>query len=77
MFHQNLLVTRCTDRIIPAEGPGATAAPKRPAVLMPDEYLPPNRILFVQNLPAETITKEALTELFSQYVVYSACVRHN
>ena len=44
---------------------------------MPDEYLPPNRILFVQNLPAETITKEALTELFSQYVVYSACVRHN
>ena len=38
---------------------GASAAPasKRPNVQMPDEYLPPNKILFLQNLP-ETVTKE-------------------
>ena len=34
---------------------------------MPDEYLPPNRVLFIQNLPVE-VTKEVLTELFGQYV---------
>jgi len=34
---------------------------------MPDEYLPPNRVLFIQNLPAETITEAALRELFGQY----------
>ncbi|KZV62785.1 RNA-binding domain-containing protein [Peniophora sp. CONT] len=44
----------------------ATAAPKRPNVQMPDEYLPPNKILFLQNLP-ETVTKEQLTNLFQQY----------
>ena len=31
---------------------------------MPDEYLPPNKILFLQNLP-ETVTKDQLTTLFS------------
>jgi len=39
---------------------------KRPAVQMPDEYLPPNKILFLQNLPA-SVTKDQLTALFSQY----------
>ena len=34
---------------------------------MPDEYLPPNKILFLQNLP-ESVTKEQLTALFSQSV---------
>ena len=34
---------------------------------MPDEYLPPNPILFVQNLPDE-ITKEGLEKLFAPYV---------
>ena len=34
---------------------------------MPDEYLPPNKILFLQNLP-ETVTKDQLMALFSQYV---------
>ncbi|KIM69910.1 hypothetical protein SCLCIDRAFT_1160124 [Scleroderma citrinum Foug A] len=41
-------------------------APKRPAVQMPDEYLPPNKILFLQNLP-ESVTKDQLMALFSQY----------
>jgi U2 small nuclear ribonucleoprotein B'' len=43
-------------------------AAKRPNVQMPDEYLPPNKILFLQNLP-ETTTKEQLISLFSQYVL--------
>jgi len=50
-----------------AEGGAPSTAPKRPAVQMPDEYLPPNRVLFVQNLPVETITQEALQELFGQH----------
>jgi RNA recognition motif-containing protein len=32
---------------------------------MPDEYLPPNKILFLQNLP-ESVTKDQLLALFSQ-----------
>ena len=32
---------------------------------MPDEYLPPNKILFLQNLP-ENVTKDQLLVLFSQ-----------
>lgn len=35
--------------------------------MMPDEYLPPNKILFLQNLP-ESVTKDQLMGLFSQYV---------
>ncbi|KAG9047841.1 hypothetical protein FS837_001376 [Tulasnella sp. UAMH 9824] len=50
-----------------ADGTAPSTAPKRPVVQMPDEYLPPNRVLFLQNLPAETITKEALQDLFGQY----------
>jgi hypothetical protein len=37
---------------------------------MPDEYLPPNKILFLQNLPQD-VTQAALMELFSQYVPLS------
>jgi hypothetical protein len=50
-------------------GKGDTAAltTRRPNVQMPDEYLPPNKILFLQNLP-ETVTKEQLTNLFNQCV---------
>lgn len=36
------------------------------AGVVPDEYLPPNKILFVQNLPDEADLDE-LTELFSSY----------
>ncbi|EJD03796.1 RNA-binding domain-containing protein [Fomitiporia mediterranea MF3/22] len=46
----------------------ALPAPKRPAVQMPDEYLPPNKILFLQNLPESvTDSKDQLLALFSQY----------
>ncbi|KAF9225221.1 RNA-binding domain-containing protein [Gyrodon lividus] len=48
------------------DGAAAAPAPKRPAVQMPDEYLPPNKILFLQNLP-ESVTKDQLMALFSQY----------
>ncbi|KAJ6502633.1 hypothetical protein DFH09DRAFT_1202270 [Mycena vulgaris] len=48
------------------DGAAAAPAPKRPNVQMPDEYLPPNKILFLQNLP-ESVTKEQLISLFSQY----------
>ncbi|KAJ2914934.1 hypothetical protein MD484_g5498, partial [Candolleomyces efflorescens] len=44
----------------------AVNAGERPAVQMPDEYFPPNKILFMQNLP-ESATKDQLTLLFSQY----------
>jgi hypothetical protein len=51
---------------------GAAPAPavKRPNVQMPDEYLPPNKILFLQNLP-ESVTKDQLMALFSQFVFAS------
>ncbi|TFY58879.1 hypothetical protein EVG20_g7990 [Dentipellis fragilis] len=48
------------------EGMNAAPAPKRPTVQMPDEYLPPNKILFLQNLP-ESVSKDQLMALFSQY----------
>uniref|UniRef100_A0A0W0G234 RRM domain-containing protein n=1 Tax=Moniliophthora roreri TaxID=221103 RepID=A0A0W0G234_MONRR len=48
------------------DGGVVAPAPKRPNVQMPDEYLPPNKILFLQNLP-ESVTKDQLTALFSQY----------
>jgi RNA recognition motif-containing protein len=49
------------------DGASAAPAPKRPNVQMPDEYLPPNKILFLQNLP-ESVTKDQLMALFSQCV---------
>ena len=51
------------------DGATAAPAPKRPAVQMPDEYLPPNKILFLQNLP-ESVTKDQLMALFSQLAFY-------
>jgi len=48
------------------DGAAALPATRRPNVQMPDEYLPPNKILFLQNLP-ESVTKEQLMGLFSQY----------
>lgn len=39
---------------------------------MPDEYQPPNKILFVQNLP-DTATKDALDILFKQCVLVERC----
>lgn len=37
-----------------------------PTANIPDEYLPPNNILFLQKLP-ETITQQQLIELFQRY----------
>ena len=54
----------------PVDGAGPAPASKRPNVQMPDEYLPPNKILFLQNLP-ESVTKDQLMGLFSQYVFSS------
>ncbi|CED84554.1 rna-binding domain-containing protein [Phaffia rhodozyma] len=46
---------------------GLVAAPvKRVPVQMPDEYLPPNTTLFIQNL-VDGVTKEDLEEQFSKY----------
>ncbi|CAH7676230.1 hypothetical protein PPACK8108_LOCUS11342 [Phakopsora pachyrhizi] len=45
---------------------GPSAASSRRVVQMPDEYQPPNKILFVQNLP-ENAGKDALEVLFKQY----------
>ncbi|GAA6007511.1 hypothetical protein JCM10207_006370 [Rhodosporidiobolus poonsookiae] len=50
---------------LPATAVPLAAAPRR-IVQMPDEYLPPNKILFVQNLPDDT-TKESLEALFRPF----------
>ncbi|KAL1408034.1 hypothetical protein Q8F55_004831 [Vanrija albida] len=42
------------------------SAAKKPRLQMPDEYLPPNNVLFIQNLPDGT-TQEDLREVFEQY----------
>jgi hypothetical protein len=47
------------------KGDAAALTTKRPNVQMPDEYLPPNKILFIQNLP-ESVTKDQLSNLFNQ-----------
>ncbi|KDN48582.1 hypothetical protein RSAG8_02569, partial [Rhizoctonia solani AG-8 WAC10335] len=44
----------------------AATAPRRQVVQMPDEYLPPNKILFLQNLPTD-VRQEQLLALFGQY----------
>ncbi|KAK3503116.1 hypothetical protein B0T13DRAFT_487414 [Neurospora crassa] len=47
-------------------GAGLKATGQGPAAVVPDEYLPPNRILFVQNLP-DDFTKDDLTTIFSRF----------
>jgi len=66
--YTNPLKRKFRQRRLAAEMDGAGAAPvsKRPNVQMPDEYLPPNKILFLQNLP-ESVSKDQLMALFSQY----------
>ncbi|OAV92150.1 hypothetical protein PTTG_03690 [Puccinia triticina 1-1 BBBD Race 1] len=53
-----------------AAAPATTTLPastsNRKIVQMPDEYQPPNKILFIQNLP-ENAGKDALEVLFKQY----------
>ncbi|KAI0789437.1 hypothetical protein C8Q75DRAFT_733681 [Abortiporus biennis] len=66
--YTNPLKRKFKAKRLAAELDGTSAAPvsKRPNVQMPDEYLPPNKILFLQNLP-ESVTKDQLMALFSQY----------
>ncbi|KAJ4300261.1 hypothetical protein N0V88_002933 [Collariella sp. IMI 366227] len=49
-----------------ARGAGLKSTGAGPAAVVPDEYLPPNRILFVQNLP-DDFDKEALTGIFGRF----------
>lgn len=49
----------------PATANGGPAT-KKPKLQMPDEYLPPNNVLFVQNLPEGT-TQDDLRDVFEQY----------
>ncbi|KAJ4470852.1 hypothetical protein J3R30DRAFT_1130884 [Lentinula aciculospora] len=66
--YTNPLKQKFKAKRLASEMDGATSAPapKRPNVQMPDEYLPPNKILFLQNLP-DSVTKEQLLGLFDQY----------
>ncbi|KAG7530297.1 hypothetical protein FFLO_05130 [Filobasidium floriforme] len=48
-----------------ATGQPIANAPRR-TIQMPDEYLPPNKVLFLQNLPEGT-TKEDLQDVFEQH----------
>ncbi|KAK3390876.1 hypothetical protein B0H63DRAFT_388392, partial [Podospora didyma] len=47
-------------------GAGLKATGQGPAAVVPDEYLPPNRILFVQNLP-DDFDKDALNGIFGHF----------
>ncbi len=49
-----------------ARGAGLKSTGAGAATVVPDEYLPPNRILFVQNLP-DDFDKEALTGIFARF----------
>ncbi|KAK5657716.1 hypothetical protein OQA88_2788 [Cercophora sp. LCS_1] len=49
-----------------ARGAGLKPTGSGPAAVVPDEYLPPNKTLFVQNLP-DDFGKDALTAIFSRF----------
>lgn len=49
-----------------ARGAGLKSTGAGPAAVVPDEYLPPNRILFVQNLP-DDFGKDDLTGIFGRF----------
>jgi RNA recognition motif-containing protein len=52
--------------IKPTRGAGLKSSNPAGAAVIPDEYLPPNKILFVQNLP-ETYDVESLSQIFSRF----------
>lgn len=68
MFSSLRCVVTNLHRLVQVDGATTAPAPKRPNVQMPDEYLPPNKILFLQNLP-ESVTKPQLETLFEQCVL--------
>ncbi|RKU45841.1 hypothetical protein DL546_007107 [Coniochaeta pulveracea] len=47
-------------------GAGLKATGPAPSAVVPDEYLPPNRILFVQNLP-DDFDADAVTNIFNRF----------
>lgn len=47
-------------------GAGLRSSNAASTAVVPDEYLPPNKILFVQNVP-EDYDADALTSIFSRY----------
>lgn len=49
-----------------ARGAGLKSTGAGAPAVVPDEYLPPNRILFVQNLP-DDFDKDALTAVFNRF----------
>ncbi|KAI0600919.1 hypothetical protein F4775DRAFT_544072 [Biscogniauxia sp. FL1348] len=49
-----------------ARGPGLKATGPAANAVVPDEYLPPNKILFVQNLP-DDYDIDALTSIFGRF----------
>lgn len=50
----------------PARGAGLKPTHPSTAAVVPDEYLPPNKILFVQNLP-ESYDVDALIAIFGRF----------
>ncbi|KAF3066535.1 hypothetical protein GL218_09030 [Daldinia childiae] len=50
-----------------ARGLKSTGPSAGPNAVVPDEYLPPNKILFVQNLPDDYHDIEALTGIFGRF----------
>ncbi|EJU00150.1 RNA-binding domain-containing protein [Dacryopinax primogenitus] len=62
----NPLRRKAQARLKASAGDGTAPQAGRRIVQMPDEYLPPNKILFLQNLPDST-TLDQLQMLFSQY----------
>jgi len=52
--------------IKPTRGGGLKSSNPAGAAVIPDEYLPPNKILFIQNLPEE-YDIEALTAIFGRF----------
>ncbi|KAI8958924.1 RNA-binding domain-containing protein [Daldinia sp. FL1419] len=50
-----------------ARGLKPTGPAAGPNAVVPDEYLPPNKILFVQNLPDDYHDIEALTGIFGRF----------
>lgn len=48
------------------ERPAKNAKPAQPAGVVPEEYLPPNKILLLRELP-EDYGKEALAAIFSRF----------
>lgn len=61
-----LASTETAKPIKAARGTGLKSSNPGAAAVVPDEYLPPNKILFVQNVP-DDYDVDALTAIFSRF----------